>query len=700
MSSPFKSYLDAGIGLVPASLRQGSRWPDGDKRKPGRETNPEELTGDIILARLFDSPFMVIDVDGDGVDITGPVSVKTPRGRHVYYRARPLPDGYRFKQELQKHVEVKKGRITEVGRVSSAGFITAAGSVRDGFRYELEGEIIDAPLIPEELFLRCIEPAPVLSHTDDAPMELQVVKELLTQLDPDLYRDGGSQDFFKLMAAVHHATGGSDDGLKLLLDFYGGQPPGSLTRRYPSLKIYAGVTGRSLSYLAERELKNLKMTPLRPYTELVNNWPYDLSGAQAVDLLNCYIKFVSSEEKRPILIRSEQGWTFHSTEHVATMFKPYTFSVSEGGAKPAFSLWLASSARSECARARNFYGKMTYDSDFDTWTGFAVEPIQGDVSPVLNIIKQSLCSGIPEQYDYMIKWLARTVQYPGEKLGVALLLRGTHGTGKSVIAGLMQEIFGESGAITLESSRGCSSFNKDIPGKAIVVLTEFSLPRTDSKAGESALKSLITEEGMTSEGKCADRKQSTNCANVILTMNNDALFNVAPTERRYFMPDMCDAFAQTEAGEEMFDEFFNWKANKGASKFLFYLLSDVETNGWKQRRIPYSASYARFKGDTAPPPEKDPMAKVKEEIMKHGTVGGAEAWDERGAPRVLRPSDFHRSSGNPGLPKDSIASFVKGVYVGEAVNSPALKHSEEREIPGIIVLLPPKRYTLEFLSTR
>ena len=78
---------------------------------------------------------------------------------------------------------------------------------------------------------------------------------------------------------------------------------------------------------------------------------------------------------------------------------------------------------------------------FNTFSGYskhihaAPEPIDDIKDIILN-----LCEGVPKYYDFFVRWLAHTIQYPNEKLPYAIITNGAQGTGKGFLFLLMKSI--------------------------------------------------------------------------------------------------------------------------------------------------------------------------------------------------------------------------------------------------------------------
>jgi hypothetical protein len=76
------------------------------------------------------------------------------------------------------------------------------------------------------------------------------------------------------------------------------------------------------------------------------------------------------------------------------------------------------------------------------WRGFGVEPKHGDWSLMRNHIRDVICSGNEEHFQYLIKWMAYGVQYPDRPIGVSIALRGEEGAGKGFLWRNYGKLFG------------------------------------------------------------------------------------------------------------------------------------------------------------------------------------------------------------------------------------------------------------------
>jgi hypothetical protein len=76
------------------------------------------------------------------------------------------------------------------------------------------------------------------------------------------------------------------------------------------------------------------------------------------------------------------------------------------------------------------------------WQGWGVEPRAGDWGLIRDHIEVVLAGGNPEFADYIVKWIAWSIQNPAAQAEVALVLIGEKGAGKGTLVRCLQRIFG------------------------------------------------------------------------------------------------------------------------------------------------------------------------------------------------------------------------------------------------------------------
>jgi hypothetical protein len=68
------------------------------------------------------------------------------------------------------------------------------------------------------------------------------------------------------------------------------------------------------------------------------------------------------------------------------------------------------------------------------WTGYGCEPKSGNCELYLAHLRDNVCCGVKEHSEYLLNWMAYTVQRPERQGEVAVVMRGKEGVGKGVLA--------------------------------------------------------------------------------------------------------------------------------------------------------------------------------------------------------------------------------------------------------------------------
>ena len=101
-----------------------------------------------------------------------------------------------------------------------------------------------------------------------------------------------------------------------------------------------------------------------------------------------------------------------------------------GKGKSAAGIWLRSSKRREFDRVVFSPGRDVPGS-YNLWRGFSAQPQPGDCSLFWQLMREAICAGSTELYNYVRCYCAHMVQKPWERPEVAIVLRGGQGVGKN-----------------------------------------------------------------------------------------------------------------------------------------------------------------------------------------------------------------------------------------------------------------------------
>lgn len=235
---------------------------------------------------------------------------------------------------------------------------------------------------------------------------------------------------------------------------------------------------------------------------------------------------------------------------------------------------------------RRTYDTVTFYPGRDTpgvlnlWRGFAYDAIPGDCSLFLDHIKNVLCRGNQEWYDYLIRWMANAVQNPHLPGQVAVVMRGGQGTGKGTFANHFGKLFGTHYKTTSNIDDILGNFNIMLHDAAVVFADEAFA--SGNPKHEAALKALITENKIRVTPKGVDSMETRNCGHLLMATNSEWAINASWDDRRFFVLNMDDS---RRVDTDYFAAIAEQMENGGYQALLHHLLT-MDLSGFNVRNCP------------------------------------------------------------------------------------------------------------------
>ncbi|GAQ93243.1 hypothetical protein KFL_013830020 [Klebsormidium nitens] len=214
-------------------------------------------------------------------------------------------------------------------------------------------------------------------------------------------------------------------------------------------------------------------------------------------------------------------------------------------------------------------------------------------------LRNILCDGSKERFDYNLCWMAHALQKPWRKIGVALVFRSGQGCGKSVL----WDFFGRMilGAIYYlycnEIEKIIGKFNSLAANRLLIVLDECGSWGGAYRMNDR-IKSLITQETTCMERKGQDPISVDDKSNIVFTTNNYWPVKREADDRRY----CCQQVSNAKMGnKKYFDELVEELEKPETAYHLHRYLSSIEISNWNPQKMPVTAWGEGLKEHSIPP---------------------------------------------------------------------------------------------------
>ena len=236
------------------------------------------------------------------------------------------------------------------------------------------------------------------------------------------------------------------------------------------------------------------------------------------------------------------------------------------------------------------------------WGGFEMQPVQGDCECILGLLKY-MCLEDPEMYNWMLKWLAYPLQYPGAKMKSALVVHGAQGTGKNMFFECVMRIYGQYGRIITQDAIE-DKFN-DWASKKLFLIADEVVARSDLYHIKNKLKSFITSDEIRINPKNMSSYTEQNHVNMVFLSNERMPVVLEEDDRRHAV-----IWTPLKLNAEYYEEVAAEIKKGGIEALYHYLLYDVDLSNFNEH-------------------SKPPMTKAKEDLInlsKDSTLRFYEDW--------------------------------------------------------------------------
>lgn len=286
---------------------------------------------------------------------------------------------------------------------------------------------------------------------------------------------------------------------------------------------------------------------------------------------------------------------------------------------------------------------------YNLWRDFGVKTVEGKLhESFLAHLKNIICSGNEDHYNYLIRWMANAIQHPDRPGQVAVAMRGPQGTGKSFFATHFGKLFGRHYLHVSNSEHITGRFNKHIHGTIFMFADECFY--AGNRKHENLLKHLVTEDELIIEAKGVDAEPAANYLHLIMATNNKWVVPAVNSERRYFVLDVSPEWEvtpdtpleQRREKDKYFDGIERDLKDGGYESLLWFLLN-MHLTGFEVRNMPFTSALNAQVAETVLDRNPD-LEKIVQFLNNGGPLPGG-CWKDKDGHLCVLAKDLYEELG-------------------------------------------------------
>lgn len=334
---------------------------------------------------------------------------------------------------------------------------------------------------------------------------------------------------------------------------------------------------------------------------------------------------------------------------------------------PLGAWWLDHAARRQFHSITFEPGIESAPGVYNLWRGFAIKAEQGNKHQrYLDHVKENICNNDEAAFAYLLCWMARAIQKPNAPGGVAIVLRGGKGTGKTVFADVFGKLFGRHYWAVTDAKFIVGNFNAHL--RDCVLLFGDEAFWAGDRKHESVLKGLITGRKLVIESKGVDAETANNNVHLIMASNSDWVVPTSYDERRFLVLDV----AKTRQGDKTYFDAVMKEMEEGGYATLLHELQAMDLTNFNHYAVPNTEALQDQKLHSMEPYEEWWFGKLR---------------------------DGHLQSAHPGwttpIAKDSLIedylAYAQRISAGRRVTSTKLARFIQKCCSGLVQFSAPYR---------
>lgn len=496
-------------------------------------------------------------------------------GLHIYLR---IPEGYHGREKLPDTY----GQGVEF-KTSERRYVVCAGSVHPGAQTEgLVGrqyvwgpgslplaKTCDAPATLLEAF-KHKGPAEHMRGSGDETFGRfsgEQLEEVLSKLPVDKFGAAGDEDWFNFMCACHWFSGG--EGREEFVEWSTSDPAyidqaEIIRARWDSLSgetsgIKSGLVFKTLEKygVSKNDMPREKTSEVFELPDAEDVTPTESSEENKV------LKQMNRDHAMVILgsdVLVADKYYDYESQQITNRFIPVKnmrmfyankkILVPKEGSPDKlewttkFDYWFEHSNRREYhgiqfipEEGQEFYTPTGLY--MNQWLGWPFDIADGrgigDWDKLRNLMLQAICQNKQDRYEYLMNWMAYSLQNCRGPQGVAFVMRGPKGIGKSMLAEAWVKLFGFHGMITDNQDDVFGRFNWRV-GTTCGLFLDEALWAGDQKM-KGAVKTRITQKTIRVEQKYMPEQHVLNNLKIMMATNEQWAVPATEGERRFVVYD-------------------------------------------------------------------------------------------------------------------------------------------------------------------
>jgi hypothetical protein len=247
------------------------------------------------------------------------------------------------------------------------------------------------------------------------------------------------------------------------------------------------------------------------------------------------------------------------------------------------------------------------------WQGWGVEDRAGDWRLIREHIEEVIAEGNAEFAEYVIRWIAWSIQNPAAQAEVALVLIGAKGAGKGTLVRCLQRIFGAHAFQVTSRDEVIGKFNGHLQDCVLFIADEAYWGGDKRCVGR--LQGMITEPTLPIERKGIDLIQVRNYLHVVMLAEPGWVIPAGRYERRY----AALAVSNIRRGDRDYFRALHNQIEDGGAEGMLHDLRTMDLDGWHPREIPEallnSPELRKQQRHTLPPMEQWFLALLHEGVL-------------------------------------------------------------------------------------